>query len=509
MAHPSPTQPVRTRFAPSPTGTLHLGSLRTALFAWLWARHCDGTFILRIEDTDHKRFDPASVASIMDGLAWLDLDWDEGPDIGGPYGPYTQSERGDLYQAHVTRLLDTGRAYRCYCTPERLQQMRERQQAARQQPRYDRTCRRLSPAQAEARQARGEAYTVRLAMPEDGTVTFPDLIRGEISVAAASLQDPILLKSDGTALYHLAAAVDDHLMQISHVLRGQEWIATAPYHFALYRAFGWTPPVMVHLPVILNPHGQGKMSKRRQVEAGTGQPVYVHEFAAAGVLPDAMFNFLSLLGWTPDASAELFDREELIERFDLARISPSAAAMPYDKLSWMNGVYIRQLAPQDFRKVAVPFLAQAFQRTEAEIETVSGLDWVLPEIQTRVKSLSECAQWVDWLFREADQMAYEDTGILIGRKLDAAQSADILERSAGIMQETAPFDPDTLHASFAEVARALEIRAGSFFGPVRGALSGARVSPPLFAMMAALGREEAVLRVRQARACLLARMQMA
>lgn len=491
---------VRTRFAPSPTGTLHLGSLRTALFAWLWARHGQGTFVLRIEDTDSRRYVPASVASIMDGLRWLGLEWDEGPDVGGPYAPYTQSQRGDLYRAHADRLLAAGRAYRCFCSPERLQALRAAQKQAKAPLRYDGACRALSRDETKRRQARGEPHTVRLAMPQEGTLTFPDLIRGDIAVAAASLQDPILLKSDGMAVYHLAAVVDDHLMAISHVLRGQEWIATAPYHCQLYAAFGWTPPVMAHLPVILNPHGKGKMSKRHQAPADRAQPVHVHEFRAAGIWPDAMFNFLALLGWTPDASQELFSRQELIDRFDIARISPAAAAMPYDKLNWMNGTYLRALSGEAFKAAAAPFLAQAFGGSEAAIQARSELDYVWPEIQTRVKTLAECPSWLTWAFQTADQMVYAPPDLLIGRQLDAAQSAAVLAAAADLTAAAEPFEPERLHALFAAAAQARGLRAGSFFGPVRGALAGTKVSPPLFAMMAALGRAESLQRLRRAQA---------
>lgn len=499
MNAPTPTSPVRTRFAPSPTGTMHLGALRTALFTWLWARHNAGDFILRIEDTDSRRFEPSSIASIISGMKWLGLDWDEGPDIGGRYGPYTQSERGDLYRQVADDLLAAGHAYRCFCTPERLQRVREAQVAAGKPRRYDRTCRYLTPEQVRAKLAAGQPFTVRLAMPTEGSITFPDLIRGDVTVDAATLQDPVILKSDGMALYHLAVVVDDHFMDISHVLRGQEWLATAPYHFTLYRALGWTPPVTVHLPVILNPNGKGKMSKRKPVIDGQAYPVHVHDFINAGYLPDAMFNFLSLLGWTPDAEQELFQRDELIERFDIARIVPSAAAMPYDKLTWMNGVYIRALNAADFRKAAIPLLAQAFKLSTADVESRPGLDYVLPEVQARVKTLEECPGWLGWMFCSAQEMEYTDSKLLIGRKLDVAQSVAVLDKSTCLLETAEAFTPDALHRVFGEAAKKMDLKAGSFFGPVRGALSGKKVSPPLFAMMAALGRDEAMARVANAK----------
>ena len=490
---------VRTRFAPSPTGSMHLGSLRTALFTWLWARHNDGDFVLRIEDTDSKRFDPASISSITKGLEWLGLDWDEGPSKGGNYGPYTQSKRGAIYRRVAGELIDSGKAYRCFCTPARLQQLREMQEASNLPRKYDRACRQLGQEQVEAKLKAGVSFAVRLAMPTDGKITFPDLIRGEIEVDASSLQDPIVLKSDGMALYHLAVVVDDHFMKITHVLRGQEWLATAPYHFMLYRALGWDPPVMVHLPVILNPNGKGKMSKRHLRSNGQFFPVHVHEFAQAGYLPDAMFNFLALLGWTPEAEQEIFHRHELIERFDIARIAPSAAAMPYDKLNWMNGEYLRSLSHDSFQEMVIPILVRAFSRRQEEIESMTGLRYVLPDVQSRIKTLEECPSWLDWLFRRTEEMEYTDLALLMGRGLDAAQSAFVLQKCTQLLQVTEPFLPERLHEAFRNAASELEIKAGSFFGPVRGALSGSRVSPPLFSMMAALGREESLARIIKAR----------
>ncbi len=491
---------VRTRFAPSPTGTIHLGSLRTALFAWLWARHCGGKFLLRIEDTDNKRFDPGSVASIVNCLQWLGLDWDEGPDIGGPFGPYTQSERGQIYRDHAEQLITEHKAYCCFCSRERLQQLRESQKARNEQPRYDGACRDLSAEEVATRRAAGESYTVRLRIPSLERITFKDVIRGDITVSTSTLQDPILLKSDGMAVYHLAAVVDDHLMQISHVLRGEEWIATGPYHVMLYEAFGWEFPVWVHLPVILNPDGKGKMSKRN-----TGKhlmPVNVEDFVAAGFLPDAMFNFLSLLGWTPNATKDMFSRQELIDRFELDQISPSAAKMPYEKLDWMNREYLRSLSPQTFRDVATPFLAQAFNRSETVVARMESLNYVLPELQTRVKTLGEVSDWLPWAFKSAAEIEYEPVEMLIGRKLDSTQSAKVLQTCLELLEEANPFEPEVLRDLFSKEAQALNLKLGSMLGPPRGAISGSKVSPPLFEMMAVLGKNECRERILRAHSVL-------
>ena len=492
---------VRTRFAPSPTGTVHLGSLRTALFTWLWARHCGGKFLLRIEDTDKKRFDPESFSSIVNSLRWLGLDWDEGPDIGGPFGPYTQSERGLIYRDYAEQLISEHKAYCCFCSPERLQQLRERQKSANKQPKYDGACRDLSTVEAATRKAAGEPYTVRMRIPSLERITFTDVIRGDISVSTGTLQDPILLKSDGMAVYHLAVVVDDHLMQISHVLRGEEWLATAPYHVMLYKAFGWEIPALVHLPVILNPDGKGKMSKRNSGERM--MPVNVEDFMAAGFLPDAMFNFLSLLGWTPDASEEMFSRQELINKFELDQISPSASKMPYEKLDWMNGEYLRSLSPQTFRAVATPFLAQAFTRSEADLACMEGLKYVLPEVQTRVKTLGDVSEWLPWAFKSATEMEYEPVDMLIGRKLDEKESARVLQTCLELLEDADPFEPEILKDLFSKSARTLNLKLGSMLGPPRGAISGSKVSPPLFEMMAALGRKECRDRIRRAHSVLI------
>lgn len=487
---------VRTRFAPSPTGALHLGSLRTALFAWLWARHSDGKFLLRIEDTDSKRYDSLSMAGIEEALRWLGLDWDEGPDIGGPFGPYTQSMRRSLYQEHAELLISSNKAYRCFCTSERLKSLREEQKTTNKQPKYDGVCRNLSPTESAAGKAAGKPHTVRLRLPERKEVTFRDFIRGEITVSTSTLQDAVLLKSDGMAVYHLAVVVDDHHMQISHVIRGEEWISSGPYHVLLYEAFGWEEPLWVHLPVVLNPDGKGKMSKRQQ--DNQSRPIYVREFMDSGILPDAMFNFLALLGWTPDAAEELFDRQELIKRFELAKISPSAARMPYEKLDWISGEYIRRLSRKAFRSASNPILAQAFGKTEKEIKSMRGLEYVMPEIQSRVKTLGEISNWLAWAFQSAADIIYDPLDMLIGRKLDVLQSAEILEYSVRLMDSAIPFQPKVLSSQFAEAALARNLKLGSMLGPVRGAISGSKVSPPLFEMMATLGREECQARAKRA-----------
>ncbi|MBX2998370.1 MAG: glutamate--tRNA ligase [Caldilineaceae bacterium] len=492
------TKPARVRFAPSPTGYLHLGGLRTALFDWLYARHTDGQFILRIEDTDQKRYNPESLDDLMRGLRWLGLDWDEGPDIGGPYAPYIQSERKEIYAQYIDPLIESGHAYRCYCTPERLEAVREEQRQRNQPPGYDRHCRHLSPAEREALAAQNLPSVVRLAVPETGSTTFTDLIRGEISTDNRQLQDAVLVKSDGMPTYHFAVVVDDYLMKITHVLRGQEWLASAPLHKLLFDAFGWEAPVLVHLPIILDPSGKGKMSKRKVIVAGKEYLALVHEFMEAGYLPDALFNFLTNVGWSYDAEQEVFSREEAIDRFDLNDINPSPAALPYDKLDWLNGLYIRALTPAALKEAVIPFLGGAFNRTAAELRADQRLDHLIPLIQERIKRLDEAPQWLDWAFVDADAIRYDDLNLLLGKKLDADTSAQVLERGVDVLQTADPFTAAALQDSFRQLAEEMGIKAGSFFGPFRGALTGKQVSPPLFESMEALGREEVLRRMNNA-----------
>jgi len=490
--------PARVRFAPSPTGHLHLGGLRTALFDWLWARKTNGQCILRIEDTDRRRFEADSLESLKKGLRWLGLDWDEGPDIGGPFAPYVQSERREIYQEKAQELVNRGLAYRCYCTPERLAKMREEQRQAGKDTGYDRRCRYLSDEERRRHEAEGTPSVIRLAVPLGGVTVFNDILRGEIKVENRQLQDEVLLKADGLPTYHLAAMVDDHLMEISHVLRGEEWLATAPIHKLIVEAFGWDMPELVHLPVILDPSGKGKMSKRKKTVAGKEFLALVHEFEDSGYLPDAMFNFLTNVGWNFDPDQEVFSREEAIERFSLDEINPSAAALPYEKLDWLNGLYLREMEPSALKTALLPFLSQQLGLSETELSSDGKLDVLIPVIQERIKRLDEAASWIDWAFLKSDEISYSDPKLLIGRKLDALQSVEILRAGANVVQEVEPFCAEAIHAAFRDKAEELGVKAGSFFGPVRGAVSGKKVSPPLFESIEALGRKETLQRIELA-----------
>lgn len=488
----------RVRFAPSPTGPLHLGGLRTALFNWLYARHTGGQFILRIEDTDQKRYDPQSLDELMDGLRWLGLDWDEGPDIGGPYGPYIQSQRREIYADYAQRLVESGHAYRCYATAEELEAMRAEQKARGLPQGYDRRYRYISDEERARLEAEGRPSVIRFAAPLEGKTVVHDLIRGDIEMDNSRINDPVLLKSDGMPTYHLAVVVDDHLMRITHVLRGEEWISSAPLHKLLYDAFGWEMPVLVHLPVILDPSGKGKMSKRKKVVGGKEYLALVREFREAGYLPEAMFNFLVNVGWNFDPEREIFTREEAIERFDLAQINPTAAALPYAKLEWLNGVYIREMDPAELQKRLVPFLAKQLGLDEETLRTSPRLAKLIPLIQVRIKLLSEAADIVDWAFKEASEITYPDPTLLIGKNMDTDQAVAALQRGLELLRSVEPFDAATLEAAFRAAAAEMNVKVGSFFAPFRVAITGKTVAPPLFESMEVLGREEVVRRVENA-----------
>ncbi len=359
---------VRTRFAPSPTGILHIGGARTALFGWLFAKKHGGQFIIRIEDTDTMRTIPGAMESQMADMRWLGLQWDEGPDIGGPYGPYIQSERAELYQKWAHWLVEQGHAYKCFVTEQELREMREAQIARGETPGYDRRHRNLPAEQAAAWEAEGRPYVIRYKMPLDGQTIVPDLIRGDITFENNQLTDAVLLKASGLPTYHLAHVVDDHFMEITHVTRGDEWLNSGPLHVQLWQAFGWEMPVYAHMPVILSPSGKGKLSKRDQSFQEDGQTVLVRvdEFQKAGMLPAAVLNFLTNVGWSFGDDREIFSIAESLERFDLKDINPAPTQLPFSKMEWLNGQYIQALDTAVLAEAVRPFLEAEGYMVEME-----------------------------------------------------------------------------------------------------------------------------------------------
>ncbi len=485
------TDQVRVRFAPSPTGDFHVGGARTALFNYLFAHHNDGKFILRIEDTDQKRFNPEAMGWLTNGLSYLGLDWDEGPGKGGEFGPYVQSERLNIYNEHIQILLDKGFAYRCFCTPERLEHVREEQKVNKVDIGYDRHCRNLSNDESISRVEAGEAFTVRIKLPLDGNTTVTDAIRGDIVFDYGRLQDSVLIKADGIPTYHFANVVDDHLMKISHIMRGDEWVNSLPLHMYLYQCFGWEPPILAHLPIILNPSGKGKMSKRAQrAPDGSEYPVFVRQFEESGYLPDALVNFMALLGWSFDDKTEEMTRDELVERFSLDRISSSPAAWNYEKLNAMNGDYIRQLSDEELVSRIGPFLTSAgFDYTQ------DRLLQLIPLVKERMTTLSDSVNQLD-IFLVEDLKSY-DAALLLPKKTTAEETASLLKAVHPAL-EISEFTQEKIEEMLRRLVSELDVKAGQLFQPIRVAVCGRKAAPPLFETLEALGKTWSLNRIRNA-----------
>lgn len=484
-------KPARVRFAPSPTGHMHLGSARTALYDYLLAKQTGGQFILRIEDTDRKRFVPGAEEELMAGLKWLGLEWDEGPDIGGPYGPYRQSERKEIYQSYAEQLIDMDKAYYCFCTPERLERVRQEQQKRKELPHYDGTCRRLSKEEARKRVAAGEPHVIRFKMPKEGSTTVTDLLRGEMTIENKNLDDYILVKSDGLALYHLAATIDDHLMKITHVIRGSEWLPTLPLHAMIHRVFGWEEPQWVHLSVFLKPNGKGKMSKRESAELSKdGYSIFIKDLSALGYLPEAVINWIVLMGWSLDDHTEFFTLEDLIRHFSLERLNPSPAAINFQKFDYFNGLHIRALEPHDLAVRIKPFFIQAGYMVQDEI-----LEKISPIIQERINTLDDAVPMAGFFFKEEINPQVEE---LIAKNLSAKDSASIAKRCADLIESLPNMQKETVEPVLRQFVEESGYSAGQVFGILRVAITGQKVSPPLFESMEIIGKEKVLQRIRKA-----------
>ncbi|MGD8821636.1 MAG: glutamate--tRNA ligase [Anaerolineales bacterium] len=480
------TKPARVRFAPSPTGRFHIGSARTALYNHLLARQTGGSFILRIEDTDQKRFVEGSEDEIRQAMDWMGLQIDEGPEIGGQFGPYRQSERLDIYAKYARELVDNGHAYYCFCQPERLKQVRELQRKRKEPARYDGLCRRLNPSEAQARVEAGEEHVIRFKTPKEGQTTGVDIMRGEITVDNNQIDDYILVKSNGIPVYHLAAMVDDHLMEITHVFRGMEWLPTFPLHIMIYEAFGWEQPQWAHLSVFLKPSGKGKMSKRDEDVMG----IFTLDFAGMGYLPEAVNNWLALMGWAYDDHTEIFTMESLIEKFSLEKLNPSAAAVNFSKLDHFNGVHIRMLEVDDLTRRLLPFFQEAgYPATQEKLARIT------PIIQERIVTLKDAVEIAGFFFEETVEPQAET---LIGKKMTAEQSAATARAAYKTIADTSSMDHDDLEMALRQTADDLGLKAGQLFGILRMAVTGQKVSPPLIESMAIIGKHEVLKRIEQA-----------
>ncbi|MBI4438050.1 glutamate--tRNA ligase [Candidatus Uhrbacteria bacterium] len=481
---------IKTRFAPSPTGYLHIGSLRTALYSFLFARHHAGVFLLRIEDTDRTRYVEGAIESLIKTLARMGLDYDEGPVLvdgrleeKGENGPYTQSARLELYTEHARRLIEQGDAYYCFCSRERLEDARKAAELSRLPTKYDRTCLRLTPEEVRARLEAGEKPVVRLHIPE-GETTFEDIIRGSVTIQNEQIDDQVLLKADGFPTYHLAVVVDDHLMGVTHIIRGEEWISSVPKHVHLYRAFGWAIPVYAHLPLILNPD-KSKLSKRQG-------DVAVEEYLTKGYLPEALLNYVALLGFNPTGDREIYTLRELIEAFDLSKVNKSGAVFDVQKLDWMNGMYIRSMDLGTLMERAEPFLGGAGKALDAE-----RLKKILAVEQERMTTLTEIVEHVR---PYVESVAY-DAALLVWKKSTKEDARAKLEGVHELLSAMAPQVFDDVALIETEVKRYIEDKGfenGPVLWPMRVALSGSQNSASPFQIAWILGREETLARLAHA-----------
>ncbi len=467
---------VRVRIAPSPTGDPHVGTAYVGLINYVFARQRGGKFILRIEDTDRSRSRPEYEAAIIESLRWLGLNWDEGPDIGGPYKPYRQSERKEIYQSYAETLLKDDRAYYCFCTPERLAQVRSEKLSRKELAGYDGLCLGLDPEEVKKRRDSGEPAVVRLKIPRPGETVLSDRIRKEIRFDHKNIDDQVLLKSDGLPTYHLANVIDDHLMKITHVIRAEEWINSTPKHLILYQALGWEPPVFIHLPLLRNPDGS-KISKRRN-------PVSLNYYREMGFLPEAMRNFLGLLGWTMPDEREIFSLEEMIAEFSFERISPAGPVFDLEKLKWLNGNYIRALPDQEL-----------LRRIQEQVFPEERLKEILPLVRERLEMLSQYLDITDFFFLGEVHLDLPD---LIPKKRNAGETATMLSQSQEVLESLPSWKADAIEAALRRFCQEKGYQTKELFMTLRVAITGKRATPPLCESMEIVGKAITIARIGQA-----------
>lgn len=481
---------IRVRYAPSPTGNQHIGGVRTALINYLFAKSQGGKFLLRLEDTDRTRYSDEYVQNLYDTFNWLGFKWDEGPDIGGPVGPYIQSQRFDLYREYALKLIENGQAYYCFCGEDRLAKLHsdaqeEENTEASGSYGYDRRCRSLDPAESARRVEGGEKAVIRLKIPLDGGTTIHDALLGAIEWKNADVSpDPVLLKSDGFPTYHLANVVDDHLMGITHVMRAQEWIPSAPLHMIMYKAFGWAPPMLIHLPMVLGEDGS-KLSKRHGATS-------VNEFRKKGYLPEALINYVAHLGCSYEEGREIFTLEELAKLFKVEKLNKASAIFDYTKLEWYNGQYIRMKSDAELAALVKPFLQ------EAGLAAASG-DFLLkamPLVRERLHFLTDAPAMMGYLFKDPVLAAKEE---FIPKKLDAGRAAELLAAAAAALPGCDLTDVPACEAALRAVAERIGAKFGDLMMPVRVAVTGSRVSPPLFESIALIGMGPCLARIEAAR----------
>ncbi|HXN58490.1 MAG TPA: glutamate--tRNA ligase [Candidatus Angelobacter sp.] len=462
--------PIRVRYAPSPTGALHLGGARTALFNYLFARRQGGQFLLRIEDTDRARFLPGSQEQIEEGLRWLGLNWDE--------TPLVQSERKAIYQEAAAVLVASGAAYRCFCTPQRLEEMRAEQRARHEPERYDRRCRAIPLDESERRAAAGERYVVRQAMPIEGTTTLQDLVMGTVTFRNDTLDDHVLLKSDGYPTYHLAFAVDDHEMRISHIIRGDGWLPSAPKHLLLFQAFNWLPPAFAHLPLVLGPDKK-PLAKRHGAKD-------VLEYREAGYLPEAVDNFIAFLGWSPGTEEDILTIDQLIEKFSIEKIQASPAMANLERLDWLNGQFIRRLTADDLASRLASRMPQV---------PVESLKPLIPLVQERLRTLNEASDMLRFFFEEPN--SYQ-AAQLIPKGRDASATAKALIDAATTLGAVTTWTPESIEPALRGLAERLGWSSKDLFMALRVAITGRTVTPPLIESISRLGKDSVLNRLERA-----------
>lgn len=477
---------VRVRFAPSPTGYLHIGGARTALFNWLFARKTGGRLILRIEDTDIARLKEDSVSQILTSLKWLGINWDEGPEVGGEYGPYYQSERFDIYRKYAQQLVEEGKAYYCFCTAEDLEAARELQRQAKQPFRYARTCRDLDLEGAKARIAAGEPYSIRIKIPSEGSITVHDLIHGDVTFNMDQFDDFVIMKSNGIPTYNFAVCIDDHLMGMTHVLRAEEHLPNTPKQLLVYEALGWEPPKFGHMSMILAPD-RSKLSKRHGATS-------VEEFRAQGFTAEAIVNYLTLLGWGPGDEREIFSLQETVELFELEQMSKKAAIYDTKKLTWMNGQYLSELPLEKILPETKKFFIKDGLVTEEWLEqNAEYFARLVDVVRVRVKTLQEVADAAGYFFKDVE--AYDEKGVAKHFKPEAAE---LLEKCIDALEQDATFDLASTEAAYNKIAADNGLALGKVIHPTRLALTGRTVSPGMFDVMVLLGKEKTLARLRKA-----------
>jgi glutamyl-tRNA synthetase len=472
---------IRTRFAPSPTGYLHVGGLRTALYAYLLAKKNGGQFLLRIEDTDQTRLVPGATENIIQTLEWADINFDEGPEKGGPCGPYVQSERLDIYQKHAQQLVEAGHAYYCFCSSERLDQVREMQIAHKLPPAYDKHCRNLSAAQVAEMRATQPTSVIRMKIPSEGEITFSDIIRGSVTFGYKVVDDQVLLKSDGFPTYHLAVVVDDHYMNISHVIRGEEWLSSTPKHILLYQYFGWTPPVFAHLPLLLN-SDRSKLSKRQG-------DVAVEDYKNKGYLPEALVNFIAFLGWNPGDTREFFTMDELIAEFSLTCVGKAGAVFNVEKLDWLNSQYLQRMPAASLVKRVKPLLVAHGLEPRSDAYVAQVID-ILKE---RVIVLPDFVAGGSFFFSAPTTFNPELVSKL-WKPTSATHLTDLMHILETLPQPTAA----TIEEAFRAYAQEKNLSMGAIIQPLRLALSNSGQGPSVYLIIALIGVTEAQARCQRA-----------